>query len=299
MFNRRTFFSLVAGSMAAPRLASAQPPSQSSSVTFAVNIVPPQRGPQPLPSPYPPQPGFALINSLAAISAPGNYQLTADQPTGTGYSGLSTLSNIILDAGGHSIAEPLVISGTNVVLKNMTMPVGSNASRPGLSLYGSAITVANSTIGAVYVYGANGVVLTNNLIDGAPPSATDDVVLLYSSGDNIPITGFQSVNNIIQNCYDAGIEGVGAVTGALFQNNQFANVPIAMGGWYDVFRNSNFRLVNCMFQGNACEKATVVHMFDFGTYAEDDASASADFGANGPAWLRNVQPNTFSGDSWY
>jgi len=269
------------------------------SLDVAIKVLPASgRGPQPLPSPYPQQPGFTLISDLSQITGPGRWQLTQDVPAGSPPPPNGPLSNTVIDAGGHKMAFTIGLSGSNVSLINWNLvPSGSITVRPSLFISGNGITIANSSIGPVWIQGGQNVTLINNLIEG-DKSKTDDVVLVYSTGDNVPIQ-FQAINNIIKNAYDAGIEGVGAWYGGLIQNNQFANCPIAVGGWYDVYRGSNFHLKNFTFQNNVAEKTSVAHLFDFGFYAEDDATANANMGPIGPPVWQNVQPNSFTGDGWY
>jgi len=248
-------------------------------------------GPVPLPSPYPLQPGFTPISDPSQITGPGNYQLTADVQT----INIQGMSNVTIDGGGHVVANNLITSGQNVLIRNCHL-------NSGISIGGGNITIINNwVLGSSGIFTSN-VTISNNLLDGVNAAAVDDVVLVQPPSTTLPLSNIGFFNNIFQNAWDCGVEGIGGMTQCTFQNNHFNHLGNgAMGGWWDrtLSKPAGFVMTYCSFRGNIADAATVNSLFDFEAgghgYANDDATAAALWGGDGSDG-NIVNNNTFSGN---
>ena len=287
MLNRRSF---LAAAALLPGAALA------TSRSVDITVVHGGRGPSPLPSPYPLQPGYTLISSLSdpAVKSPGNYQLSADLPQGA-----TIPPGVTVDAAGHKLGN-VWFAGGNATLKNAAITGVVQIIYDGCTLFNNTIYCPSSTsIAYVVSVGANNVSLINNSISGdyfGYNSGTDDVVALYSY-QSTTLTNFQAINNVIQGCYDMGIEGLGHFDQCLFQNNSFNTVGGCVGGWYDAFRSNDFRLSNSVFQGNLAQRSSVTVLFQFDAQISDDAAANQRWGQSITVDGR-LYDNTFNGDGW-
>jgi hypothetical protein len=258
-----------------------------------ITVVHGGRGPSPLPSPYPLQPGYTLISSLSEITGPGNYQLSADLGE------VSIPPDVTIDAAGHNLGNVWFSAGTT--LKNATIMGAVQIIYDGVTLFNSTIYCPSSTsVAYVVLVGGNNISLINNSISGdyfGYSSGTDDVVLLVSSGSTT-LTNFQAINNVIQGCYDMGIEGEGHFDQCRFQDNSFNTVGGCIGGWYDAYRGGDFRLSDSVFQGNLAQKSSVTSLFNIAyNNVYDDSTATQMWGQSATVNGR-VHDNTFNSDGW-
>jgi hypothetical protein len=242
-------------------------------------------GPIPLPSPYPLQPGFTPISDVSQITGPGNYQLTANVQSAP-----ISASNVILDGAGFSVAQNLSTVGQNVTIKNCHLNGGVV-----IDARSSSITLTNNWVVSTVpftVYASN-VTVSNNLLDGVNAAITDDLILT-NSGSSQTLSNLKFLNNIVQNTFDVGFEGLGGWTQCTFANNYFTSVNWAVGGAYGPTHNNDFTTTYCTFENNIVHQSGSYgnNIFIFnGVTVNDDTTATSLWGGNGTSFVNN---NTFT-----
>jgi hypothetical protein len=278
LLSRRALLSEAAATAVASRMVRGA--TISKNIDISVTPAAP-RGPQPIPQPYPAQPGYTQVADLSAIKAAGNYQLTADwiKPMVS----YAPIPGVTLDAGGHIITGYDIRLSQGCALKNaavLNTTIGINQ---------DGVTIANCSI--VYnikpypwlllnIVNGQNITIQNNLFQGG---TTDDLIVCYFDRNaDAPVIGLQILNNIFYGAPDCAIEWVTRKNNNILQNNQFGNCNIAMGDFVDS------ELYNCKFQDNQAQKSSVTHMFFFQTSADDDATASSYWAANGNSFARNT-----------
>jgi hypothetical protein len=266
--------------------------SAAANFNLTVGGATPTVGPVPLPSPYPLQPGFTPISDPSRITGPGKYQLTGDVPH---LDTIGSLSNVSIDGAGYNVANGVSTAGQNILIKNCRL-------NGGFVITGSNTTITNNWVfGFGNVIFAPFVTVSYNLLDGVVAANVDDLIVINPTS-TLPLSNIGFLNNIFQNAWDCGVEGIIGITQCTFQNNQFNHLGnAAIGGWWDSTHSnpSGFAMTHCSFRGNIAEAATVYTLFDFngGSHgnANDDTTATALWGGDGSDG-NIVNNNTFSGD---
>jgi parallel beta-helix repeat protein len=203
-------------------------------------------GPPPGVSAYP-----AIDSCEMSYTSPGAYTLPADflsaSATPTPCIGLRT-SGITLDCAQHVITGFVIVAPAtaNVTIRNCVAtgiaPVvdSSNlmieSSRLATSLYldgASDTTVRNNQISAkpgatavvAFSNGHDNRVVENSLDGGGARGADDGIVLANETNDTIS-------DNTISNVFDAGVEGIDALTDTVIVNNTITHAVTAGIGSY-------------------------------------------------------------------
>jgi hypothetical protein len=213
--------------------------------------------------------GPVAITGCGDIENPGAYAVTVNLTQSTSNCLDIFASNVQLDCQNHMVSGIDVNSSNNITITNCLI-TGSTNSIPLLLLSSENITINNSTIqstgnNAVGVTGCRNITINNNTIstsysaasitdaviwlvggsqnqilqntiDGGypgyvagispPPGGTDDGIVLVNETNDV----IQA--NMISNVFDAGIEGVDAVTNTTIANNVITNAAFAGIGAY-------------------------------------------------------------------
>lgn len=232
------------------------------------SVLRPPRGQQPIPQPYPLQPGFQPITSLDKITSPGNYQLMNDDVTGV----WSITAPCIIDVGGHSITGISLLN--KIVLRNAnstgTIFVGSpDCTIENCSVYGKTSLYVLISVTS----GCNNVLIKNNTLD----TSGDDCLVIYATLDS-PAIGTRVISNYMHNAAEMAIEGAGgAWDGLVFDNNELNYHGAGIGGFTYPW---NFSARNCIFKDTIGNQ--VRNLFYMGgPGANDDAGATAQWGSQG------------------
>jgi len=188
------------------------------------------------------------LSTCTNITQPGRYIVDRDMPDRSPCMSLQSVSNVQLDCQGHWMRAIVMTNVSASTVENclvaanvkITGSVGVTVSRStiangilwavsssGIVFDGNTATVLGTGFGAIVVLdgGSNNRVTNNVLVGGynGTPSAvgTDDgVIVTNETGDVIE-------GNTISDFYDAGVEGVAAVTNTRIANNVMSNIGVA------------------------------------------------------------------------
>jgi hypothetical protein len=246
------------------------------------------------------QAGFTPITSSTQITGPGNYQMVADLVSLS----IDNLSDVVLDGGGFQVSSVfLTLINASQNCHNVRI---QNCRFSGIvSLSGDAATTLdaippvtfgpNNIVTGAHVYCleaiGNNLTISGNVLAGTV-GVTDDVLFLGSFDDTAPQRFVTVTNNLIMQCYDGGIEGIGPYwQNMTFTGNTFRGDTVcAIGMWYTNARNPASAPTNSIFENNTAD-STVGVLFRFN-------SQGSLLGANDDTTANGQWPgNTFSGNT--
>jgi hypothetical protein len=204
------------------------------------------------------------LTACGAITAPGQYVLAADLPGNGTCLTISNTASVQLDCAGHKVAAGVgttaalavanavgvsvtgcavtgqltITSAQNVTVAATTISVSGPTTaadvEQGTSVLFEGDTIvfsgSNAIAGIAFQNGTRNQVLQSTLsgqYDGGKLNVgTDDgITLTNETADDIE-------NNVIQNFYDAGIEGIDALSATTIVGNTFRNMGFAAVGSY-------------------------------------------------------------------
>lgn len=204
------------------------------------------------------------LTACGVITAPGQYVLAADLPGNGICLTISNTASVQLDCAGHKVAAGVgtaaalavanavgvsvtgctvigqltIRSAQNVTVADTTIAVSGPTTaadvEQGTNVLFARDTIAfsgsNATVGIAFQNGTRNQVLQSTLsgqYDGGKLNVgTDDGILLTNETDD------DIENNVIQNFYDAGVEGVDALSATTIAGNTFRNMGFAAVGSY-------------------------------------------------------------------
>jgi hypothetical protein len=191
--------------------------------------------------------GGSVLTACTNITTAGHYIVDRDLGNTSPCVSIANVSNVQLDCQGHSMRAIVLDHASHTTLTNCV--VNANIKMTAVD----DVTVSGSTIGNGILWavqstnvvftgntlrntltglgglivldsGSNNRVMHNTLTGGYDGSrgnvGADDWIILYNeSGDDVE-------SNSISNVFDAGIEGVGALTGTRLINNTMTNLGV-------------------------------------------------------------------------
>ena len=175
------------------------------------------------------------ITQCGNVVASGAYVLGSDISASVPFGPcLSILaSSVQLDCRNHTVTGMLVSNVSNVLVTDcvfITQALGSGQSFANVD-HSTNVTFEHNTLSAIVLSGGSNNRVLQNTIDGGYDGSgrqvgqDDGVILIDEANDTIQ-------GNVIRNVFDAGIEGIDAVTNSLIANNTIVNTGTTGIGSY-------------------------------------------------------------------
>jgi parallel beta-helix repeat protein len=164
----------------------------------------------------------STITTCGNILTPGNYQLAADisQPPSFGPCVEVRTAGVQLDCRQHVISIIQLLGANDVTITNCARGTLVDEQKS------TNVTITHNTLLSLTLLGGSGNQVLENTIDGGYDGSgrqvgqDDGILLIDEANDTVQ-------RNTIQNVFDAGIEGVDAVTDSTITDNTIVNAGVA------------------------------------------------------------------------
>ena len=158
------------------------------------------------------------ITTCGDIVAPGAYTVANDMslPVSIGSCVNIRASGVTLDCADHAVSGVHVFGGAYIAVQHCTLPTFAWVEKA------ARVTFHHNHLATITLQGGHDNAVRDNTIDGGYDGSgvvmgeDDGVIVIDEANDTI-------VNNTIRNVWDAGVEGVDAVTNTLIANNTIDN----------------------------------------------------------------------------